>query len=228
MKATALPESTARAAIQAVGPDLEPRFLLVVRLLNHCPSLQPTPRGWDSASSDVHQYLAHLANQFVAARAPRAPQKPQTIPDPVVGTVLNGFYGIAEERLPGIADTHLLSMAAENVVGDLLERYIAHVLEPHGWVWCSGSVVRSVDFLRPASPGTLPLLLQVKNRDNSENSSSGAIREGTSIEKWFRSFSRRPSTNWDAFPDADARRLLSEPAFGAFVRDYMQGLRPRP
>jgi hypothetical protein len=227
MTTSSFPEATARTAIRAVNPSLETQFLHVVRLLNASSSLRPTPRGKSAASLTVPEYLSLLANQFASARSPRAPQKPQTIPDSVVGTILNGFYGIEPASLPTIAETHLLSMAAENVVGELLERYIAQVLEPHGWVWCSGSVVRSVDFIFPSSSSAPPFLLQIKNRDNSENSSSSAIRDGTSIEKWFRSFSKKPATNWGAFPNDAARGLLSESGFNTFVRNYMHSLRPR-
>ena len=64
-------------------------------------------------------------------------------------------------------------------------------------------------------------LLQIKNRDNSENSSSMAIRKGTSIEKWFRSFSKKTDTNWDQFPDENVKGLVSEEGFRAFVREYL-------
>lgn len=51
-------------------------------------------------------------------------------------------------------------MAAENSIGLLLERFIASVLEPHGWIWCSGNIIRAVDLIDPSS-GTL---LQIKTR----------------------------------------------------------------
>ena len=51
-------------------------------------------------------------------------------------------------------------MAAENNIGLLLERFIASVLEPIGWIWCSGSAVRAVDFIEPNTG----ILLQIKNR----------------------------------------------------------------
>jgi len=225
MTTLALPEETARTAIRAFDLSLETQFLIIVKLLNISPELRPTSRKKSSTSLDTAQYLHGLANQFVAARSPRAPQKPQTIPDSVVGTILNGYYGIEPLSLPAIAETHLLSMAAENVVGEILERYIAHSLEPYGWVWCSGSVVRSVDFILPSSSGSPALLLQVKNRDNSENSSSSAIRDGTTIEKWFRSFSRKPNTNWSEFPNSAARALLSEDGFKSYVRSYVYSLK---
>ena len=108
----------------------------------------------------------------------------------------------------------------------MLERYLASVMEPRGWIWCSGSMVRAVDFVRPPeAAGQGWRLLQVKNRDNSENSSSSAIRSGTAIEKWFRTFSKKPGTNWDDFPDITLRAHLFEEDFQLFVRQYLARLR---
>ena len=68
--------------------------------------------------------------------------------------------------------------------------------------------------------------MQVKNRDNTENSSSSAIRNGTEIQKWFRTFSkpsrnRSSNTNWENFPEAEFRDQLSEEGFLQFIRDYL-------
>jgi len=108
----------------------------------------------------------------------------------------------------------------------LLERYLASVLEPRGWVWCSGAMVKAVDFIKPPSATQATWhLLQVKNRDNSENSSSSAIRVGTTIEKWFRTFSRKTGSNWAAFPDPVLRQHLSEHDFKNFVINYLHALK---
>jgi hypothetical protein len=118
-------------------------------------------------------------------------------------------------------------MGAENLVGDLLERYLASVLETRGWVWCSGALVKAADFIKPPTrPGEAWRLLQVKNRDNSENSSTSAIRAGTVIEKWHRTFSKRIGSNWGAFPDASLREHLSEDSFKEYVRNYLRALLP--
>jgi hypothetical protein len=110
-------------------------------------------------------------------------------------------------------------MAAENMVGELLERYIDSVLSKHGWVWCCGALVKHVDFIKKEDNGYR--LLQIKNRDNSENSSSKAIRDGTTIEHWFRTFSRTGRTNWEAFPDKSLKSHLSEVGFVSYVEKYI-------
>ena len=73
-------------------------------------------------------------------------------------------------------------MSAENIQGNLLEEYIAQKVRPYGFIWCEGNVLRAIDFCN--TDGSL--FLQIKNKSNTENSSSSNIREGTSIEKWYR------------------------------------------
>ncbi|MFR4236189.1 MAG: SinI family restriction endonuclease, partial [Alistipes onderdonkii] len=89
---------------------------------------------------------------------------------------------------------HSLLMTIENNIGELLEEYLAVKLSPLGWYCCWGSTIDAVDFCK--ADGSL---LQIKTSDNSENSSSSRVRQGTPIEKWFRRFSRRPGVyNWES------------------------------
>ena len=111
-------------------------------------------------------------------------------------------------------------MVAENCVGTLLERYLDSVLRPHGWHWCCGNFVKAIDFVRQDHDGQW-LALQIKNRDNSENSSSSAIRSGTNIQKWFRSYSRTGNTNWHNLPPLMQGFQVSEQGFISFVRSYL-------
>lgn len=225
MFAGVLTEAAAQEAIGVAWTRFAPQFREVIRVLNAHPELRPSMRGRSRGLVSEAEYLRHLAARFAEAREPRSPEPPATVPDQLVGHVLESYFGIAKSDLARINETHQLSMAAENIVGDLLERYIASVLEPRGWAWCAGSTVRSVDFVRPASRSEPLILLQVKNRDNSENSSSSAVRDGTPIVKWFRAFSRRQASNWDAFPDPHAAKLLSEGGFVQFSRRYLATLR---
>ena len=96
---------------------------------------------------------------------------------------------------------HFLLMGLENLNGNVLEQYLKNVLEPIGWIWCAGEVYKAVDFCYIL--GDKPdILLQVKNKYNSENSSSSAIRNSTPITKWNRlnkprsNDHTRPLENW--------------------------------
>ncbi|OZA27094.1 MAG: hypothetical protein B7X93_09720 [Hydrogenophilales bacterium 17-61-9] len=213
----------ARAAMVAVNPHLTREYTEVVKFLAAYPELAKASSNPPTGSE---AYIQKQAVAFAAARDPKAPQAPATVPDEMVSTILHEYFGIPEADLDRVKLEHQLSMGAENLVGDLLERYLASVLEPKGWVWCSGAMVRAVDLVKPpAAPGGEWRMLQVKNRDNPENSSSSAIRNGTSIEKWHRTFCKRAGSNWGAFPDAALRQHLSEDAFKTFVRSYLHALR---
>lgn len=98
---------------------------------------------------------------------------------------------------------HNLFMSAENIQGELLEEYIAINVKNSGWIWCSGNTLRAVDFCKKDGSA----LLQVKNKNNTENSSSSAIRNGTEIKKWYRLKTKKkktkpePSYEWDKLND---------------------------
>lgn len=216
-------EEIARAAMSSINLSLADRYAGVIRFLASYPGAASAMRGSSAPTIGSAEYVRRQASAFASARDSRAPQAPSTVPDEMVSVILVSYFGIANSDVERVKREHLLSMGAENMVGDLLERYLASVLEPHGWIWCSGSMVKAVDFIKP-SVGTAWRLLQVKNRDNSENSSSSAIRVGTEIEKWHRTFSRRAGSNWAAFPDPALRALLSEDAFKSFVRAYLGSL----
>lgn len=84
--------------------------------------------------------------------------------------------------------------AVTNVIGHILEYYLSVRLSQYGWIWCAGKIVKSTDFIKKNNDGTWRML-QVKNRENTENSSSSKVREGTLIEKWYRFNSKTGKNN---------------------------------
>jgi hypothetical protein len=220
-------EEIARSAMDSIRPDLADKYATVIRFLASQPGAASAMRGASAPTIGSTEYVRRQALAFATSREPRSPNPPTTVPDEMVSVILREYFDIPKADLERAKREHLLSMGAENLVGELLERYLASILEPRGWVWCSGAMVKAVDFVKPpATEGGHWRLLQVKNRDNSENSSSSAIRDGTKIEKWFRTFSRKSGANWAAFPDTSLRAHLSEAAFKTFVREYLHTLRP--
>ena len=220
-------EEIARSAMASIQPDLTDKYAAVIRFLVSQPRAASKMRGANAPSTGSAEYVRRQAVAFVTSRELRPPNSPTTVPDEMVSVILREYFDIPEADLERAKREHLLSMRAENLVGGLLERYLASILEPRGWVWCSGAMVKAVDFVKPpATEGGHWRLLQVKNRDNSENSSSSAIREGTTIEKWFRTFSRKSGSNWETFPSVSLRRHLSEEGFKTFAREYLRTLRP--
>lgn len=102
--------------------------------------------------------------------------------DPAIKVIVKATQQLTEERAAHDEMAHNLFMSAENIQGNLLEEYIATKVRPYGFLWCNGNVLRAIDFC--STDGSL--LLQIKNKSNTENSSSSSIREGTTIQKWYR------------------------------------------
>lgn len=125
---------------------------------------------------------------------------------------------------------HYIYMSAENLNGSILEEYLAKVLEPIGWIWCAGSIFKAIDFLFISKDHNI--LLQVKNKYNTENSSSSKIRKDTTIIKWNR-LNRpqrkfdpfKPLPNWDdlinqlGIQDKGIISSLSEEAYLQYIRE---------
>lgn len=152
------------------------------------------------------EYLQNWVTKYINDRenpALKRPLKNFGEKDSALITRIAANTGADEETLDKYLTGHFIYMSAENMNGMILEEFLAQVLEPHGWQWCAGSVLRAVDFCYISKSEII--LLQIKNKYNTENSSSSAIRNGTEIKKWNRL--RRPSAkidrltpipNWDA------------------------------
>ncbi|MES2869226.1 MAG: SinI family restriction endonuclease [Pseudomonadota bacterium] len=215
----------AHNVMQGIDPSLAVKYKTLISFLLEVPAAAPKLKSSES-SIYSEEYISRLARSFASARNLRAPNPPQTVPDKMVSVILHEYFDCEKADLEKIRIEHALSMGAENLVGDLLERYLASIIEPLGWVWCSGSTTKAVDFIKsPELDHGKWRVLQVKNRDNSENSSSSAIRAGTNIEKWFRTFSKKEGSNWGNFPDKGLSNLLSEEKFQEFVIRYLKSLR---
>lgn len=210
----------AASAIRPYNPNLVGQFVLIIEFLQANPDFAQPARNTTVFSDE---YLAKYASRFSASRALQAPSEPATIPDEMVKFVLEKYWDFHPDQAIIASDYHNKAMGAENIIGNLLERYIAEALEPLGWVWCSGSVTKSIDFICKRTDDQW-IALQIKNRDNSENSSSKKVREGTDVIHWFRTFSRRMGDNWAAFPEA-SKHNLSENGFRSFVASYLAAVK---
>lgn len=227
-----LAEEIAKAVAPATTELSGPEAGLVQSFVQVCSFLSQNPQSLSWRGRQVPDVttpvgLEALARKyFTTYKASDFPALPSTVPDAMVSEVIQAAYGYSRAACERIKLEHQHAMCAENCVGALLERYIDSVLRPHGWHWCCGDFVRAVDFLRPLPAGGWELV-QIKNRDNSENSSSSAIRQGTPIQKWFRTYSRTGATNWANLPTSMQGLGLSEDGFVQFVRQYLAQERQR-
>ena len=151
-------------------------------------------------SLDSDEGRLEIINKFLRARNKEYKLKePSTVIDPAAEKIMKTTNYSLEELSNSINKGHQHYMLAENMVGDLLEDYLAQKLEPQGWVWCAGEFVRGTDFIK--KDGNQYKQLQIKNRNNTENSSSSKIRVGTDINKWWRLNAKTGETNWGNFPE---------------------------
>lgn len=138
------------------------------------------------AHPTIAEYISRWVASYVMAKnslpSTRISSPKSACSDPAVKKIVQTTQAISVEEANQQEKHHNLFMSAENIQGNLLEEYIAECVKPYGWIWCTGNILRAVDFCN--SDGSY--LLQVKNKSNTENSSSSNIREGTSIEKWYR------------------------------------------
>jgi hypothetical protein len=219
-------KSVATRAMRDLMPELAEKYTRVIEFLAVEPEMASSGRGRAAPKVGSVEYIERQAMGFVQGRIPKSPEPPSTIPDPMVSVILNSYWRISTDELDRITREHQLSMASENIVGAMLEHYIADVAEDFGWIWCSGELVKHVDFVKPPTRDHRHWrMLQIKNRDNSENSSSSLVRSGTSIEKWYRTKSRTGATMWNVFPDDELRSLLSESGFEKFAKQYLRASR---
>lgn len=171
-------------------------------------------------ANSLEDYIQRWVNKYFSGFNNRASQRvsnaPSTVPDPLVDIIISArLPALNSKDIDVIKTAHRLSMSAENVLGLLLEEYLAEKLLPYGWYCCWGETIRSVDFC--TSRGEL---LQIKNRSNSENSSSSAIRKDTTIKKWHRINANTGACYWENLKTRIEQPNLpvSENDFSDFVR----------
>jgi len=108
---------------------------------------------------------------------------------------------------------------AQNLVGYLLEGFIAKHLK--GWHCAWNATVKGVDFVRIDKKSTE--VLQIKNSQATENSSSAAARKNSNIKKWFRFNTKTGSTNWTKlFNDSKVDENMWETRFHKYVKQRIE------
>lgn len=123
--------------------------------------------------------------------------------DPAIRVIVQASKQQSDDASFQAEEIHNLFMSAENIQGSLLEEYIASHIREYGFLWCNGNVLRSIDFCNTNGS----YLLQIKNKNNTENSSSSSVRSGTDIKKWFRLGTktregvRYPDYKWEILND---------------------------
>ena len=147
--------------------------------------------------------------------------KNKVIPDSAIYEYIKEKYNFDDETSNLVKDYHNIAMDTENRFGYYLEEFIYSKIKSQNWIWCTGSILRSIDFIKEDTENNKDpwIMLQIKNSDNSENSSSNKIRKGTNIKKWFRRFSKKNETNWEKLIEITSNQELTEENFLIFLKD---------
>lgn len=171
----------------------------------------------DDETTVIRKWILKYQKGLENRASVRISNPPGTIPDPVVEEIIAScLTQLKSDDLNKITYAHRLEMSAENILGLLLEEYLAINLKNHGWHCAWGETIKSVDFVNENGR-----LLQIKNRSNSENSSSSQIRYGTLIEKWYRIRADRLEYMWDGINTICETNHLSENTFVKFVKEAL-------
>ena len=165
------------------------------------------------------KHLKQIKESFITSRNFKNSEV-STVPDEAVYIYIKGKLNKSDEEIDAIKEAHNIGMNVEDLIGHTLEEYIYSKSSDQGWIWCSGNILRSIDFIKKEVDGENInwQMLQVKNSDNSENSSSRKVREGTPIKHWFRRFSKRKAHNWEKLNIILGMESLSEENFLEFLK----------
>lgn len=171
----------------------------------------------NSEQAVIDKWLTRYSDGFNKRASCRLSNMIGTIADPIIEKII-GFRlpHLNAKELEKITHAHRLGMSAENILGLLLEEYLADNLIGAGWHCAWGETIKSVDFVNENG-----LLLQIKNRSNSENSSSSAIRLGTEIKHWYRIRHDRIEYMWPKLNEICGTTNLSEPSFAEYIKNIL-------
>jgi hypothetical protein len=163
----------------------------------------------------LNKWVQHYFKGFELRPSKRKGNQSSTVPDSLLKEIYQLLHAdLSEKEVLNVANGHSVMMTIENIIGDMLEEYLSIMLKPQGWLCCWGTTIKSVDFCK--TDGTL---LQIKTSDNSENSSSSAVRTGTSILKWARRKAlKQDEYYWNDLIELTGNKKVSEKDFRNFVR----------
>lgn len=169
----------------------------------------------------VNSFKDAYENRISVRQSKISDTKPDKAVNKILSTVLPQLQ---EEDVACIVNAHRLAMSAENILGVLLEEYIFTRLQEmekkmkKKWSLAWGTTIKTVDFC--SSNGDL---LQIKNRSNSENSSSKGFRMQMKIQAWCRTDARTDKHKWPELCKllGCSPKSLSEKGFLKFIEDTL-------
>jgi hypothetical protein len=203
----------ARREAQSLGVIWDDAIEIVFQVClsdsERCPKIHGK---FNTAEKTINKWIKNYKNGYENRPSKAYGKPPQTLPDRIIDEMIKArIRNLSPTQLIEIRFAHRLSMSAENILGLFLEEYLATKLKLYGWACAWGHTLKSVDFCHRTGA-----LLQVKNRSNSENSSSSKVRNGTKIQKWHRVDANNGSYYWEEL-EQEIGAKMNETDFREFV-----------
>ena len=181
--------------------DLDKEFQIIKEFVQSGEGVFKKPQKNATFEYGDDKHLLSLKNTLIRSRGSKISiTEPETVTDDVLWEYIKLQKNLSNKQVKEFAKYHKIAMSIETKLGNLLESFIYKYIKKHNWIWCSGSIIQDIDFINKDidESGEIQWIsLQVKNSDNSENSSSSRVRVGTNIKKWFRRLSKvKNKDNW--------------------------------
>ncbi|MFH0240815.1 SinI family restriction endonuclease [Vibrio alginolyticus] len=163
------------------------------------------------ALSDIDKWLNKYLNGYKNRKSVTQGNPTNTCDDDINDTIINAIR--SNINMNTINEASKLLKRSQMAIGNLLEEYLAEELAIYGWYMAWGETVKSTDLVSNKNER-----LQVKNRNNTENSSSSQVRNGTDIIKWHRLNASNGTKYWSQLVDITGCNSLSEENFKLFIK----------
>ena len=210
-----------------MGEEWDSSINSIFSALNQNPWLIPGNISGGDEKEAVTKWVNRYLNAKDNRKSIHTALPPKTVPDPAIDLPLTiKLESLDKKEINKIIDAHRLSMNLENLIGSLLEEYIFENLKTMGWSLAWGSSLKSTDFV--VEKNSKLYFWQIKNRSNSENSSSKRVRSeakkaGVIIELWYRTDAYTGETKWDELNDQIKVRYkdvvtLNENSFQDYIK----------
>tara|TARA_Y100000590_G_scaffold452227_1_gene594936 strand:+ start:4215 stop:4853 length:639 start_codon:yes stop_codon:yes gene_type:complete len=175
-----------------------------------------------------NEHLLYLKKTFINSRNFKIKiAEPKTITDDALWEYIQLQKNLSKKKATELARYHKIAMSIETKLGSLLESFIYKFIKEYNWIWCSGNIIKDIDFIKKNSDKENKvswIKLQVKNSDNSENAASSRVRTGTDIIKWYRRISKvKNKDNWKELAnlvshDVSLEKLLNETNYKKYLK----------
>ena len=162
--------------------------------------LKPKSDKYKANSKDhIKKLKEYFSNARPENKKKRKPSKTQN--DEVLWEFIKSKHDLSDNQVKEYSKFHKLAMTYETILGSFLEEFVYLNLKDLGWIWCSGNIIQDIDFIKKTKDEDDTkynwVSLQIKTSDNTENAPASRVRDGTSILKWYRRFSKDSTKdNW--------------------------------